>query len=116
MNPSSIPLELGVGGIFAVLVISMVFKFLEKRKNGSNENTQTQDILDVAYEIKSLIVDIKTKIDILHEWHSPDTNGEQTWKNKHMMELLKDLKTSVDANTQVLSRLLPLLERLERNT
>lgn len=69
--------QVGVNGIFAVLVLNMVFAFLVRKKNGNI--TVKQEIHDIR-----------------------------------MIEKTDAIARAVEKNTAVLSRLVPLLERLER--
>lgn len=94
---TDIIMQLGVGGIFACLVIKMVLDFLAKKKD-VEKDSQYRMIKD------------------LWEWHKPDQQGEQTWKNKHMIESVERVAKSIDSNTKVLDRLLIVLDRsIERN-
>jgi hypothetical protein len=57
----SILLQLGVGGIFAIMVIREVLGFLRDRKGGatSEEGAKTRE----------LVHQVKSKLDELHKWH-----------------------------------------------
>ncbi len=59
-------LQLGVGGIFAVLVIRSVLDFLGK--TGRTDPLHTR---------------IASQVDDLHKWHSPDSHGRMDWKGNH---------------------------------
>jgi hypothetical protein len=57
----SILLQLGVGGIFALLLIREVLSFLKDRKSsGSNEEHA---------KTRALIHELKNKLEELHKWH-----------------------------------------------
>ncbi len=70
--------EIAIPGIFAILVIREVFNFLgRKGMNGYNK-----------------------KIEDLHDWHSPDQDGEQSWKGKQLERILTTLDANVRENTK----------------
>lgn len=104
-------MQLTCGGILAVLVIREVLAFLKSR-NGKGNGTAEKLVNDVA----ALRMDSRD----LHEWHKPNPDGQQTWKNTEMLEAVRELstvvgglKSVVENNTQVSARLIPVLERLE---
>lgn len=97
-------LQLGVGGIFAILIIREVLSFL-KTRNGKG---------DGARHIEELIGAMARETSDLHNWHMPDDRGEQTWKNAQLREAIQDMKTVVQNNTKAFERLEAMLER-ERN-
>lgn len=101
---SSIPLQVGVGGIFAILVLKEVFNFItkQKEKNGGG------------------LGKMQGEMATLYKWHEPDAEGEQTWKNKQMIVLLTEIKQenvrstkALENSNRVMERLLPILSRLE---
>lgn len=97
-------MQLTCGGILAVLVIREVMAFL-KTRNGKNNGTAQKLVRDVA----SLRMESRD----MHEWHKPNPDGRQTWKNSELIEAVLEMKKVVENNTQVTARLLPILERLE---
>ena len=104
MLPISIWTQLGVGGIFVLLVLRMVFEFVKNRKNSNG--------LPVwAAKMSLQILD-------LHEWHAPE-GGEQTWKNNHMLKLveannvlLAESHALLKEHHILMKRLIPLLEKM----
>ena len=108
--------QIGVGGIFCVLVLRSVFDFLSRKKNcvqpGMSALCQLHS--EQAREVSNHLANIARQTNEMYRWHAPDSNGEQIWKNKHMGKMVAEMKKSVDNNTAVLSRLIPLLERIEQ--
>ncbi len=91
--------QLGVGGIFCLLILRMVFDFVkERRGNGGSVFSMVKD---------------------LHQWHAPDDHGEQTWKNSRMLKLMEDHnKLQIEHHALMrehhglMRRLIPTLEKL----
>ncbi len=71
---------MGIAVLMALIVRDMVGKILSSRvpTNGS----------------------MATKVSDLHDWHSPDSTGRQTWKGLDA-EILEQLKTNADHHSQV---------------
>ncbi len=92
MNDVSMLTQLGVGGIFAVLVIRQVLDFVDKHKSRNGNSVAKMERL------------IQQTSD-LHRWHSPDDSGEQSWKNTRMIKALEN-------NNRVLESLIPVMERV----
>lgn len=100
----SILLQLGVGGIFAILVIRMVLDFLNRR-NGGSGNTKVFDKRMVRVE--SNVDEIKDCVHKIHDMHNvKNSDGipvwyiPQSWANTQKeiqetnlktLEILKDL-------------------------
>ena len=99
-------LQLGVGGIFAILIIREVLSFL-KTRNGKDGHTAEKLIRDVAA--------LRAESRDMHEWHKPNSDGQQTWKNYELIEAVRDMKTAVENNTKMAGRFLPILERMEHS-
>lgn len=108
-------IQLSVGGMFAIMILRVVFDFINrrelKRKNGG-----------VSYidRLNALERHLVPKINDLHDWHKPE-DGEQTWKNRQMLELMKEIKEIAvnttrlaERNQSLLERLLPVLTNLEK--
>lgn len=96
--------QLGVGGIFVILVLRMVFEFVKNRKNG---NGAPHWATAMALQVRDL-----------HEWHAPE-GGEQTWKNTHMLRLveannalLAESHALLKEHHLLMKRLMPILEKL----
>ena len=91
--------QLGVGGIFCILILRMVFEFVkDKRGNGGSVFSMVKD---------------------LHQWHAPDDAGEQTWKNSRMLKLMESYQelqrehhALMREHHTLMKRLLPTLEKL----
>lgn len=86
--------QLGVGGIFVILVLRMVFDFLEKNRGGGGRTA----IFDMIKD--------------LHRWHAPDDHGEQTWKNTRMIKLMEDHAELLRDHHILLKQLLPILQKM----
>lgn len=108
--------QIGIGGIFCILVLRTVFEFLSRKKNCVQPGMTAlcQLHADQVENVADAVKEISRQTSELYRWHSPDSDGEQTWKNKHMVEMVGEMRKSVDNNTAVLNRLIPLLERLEK--
>ena len=93
--------ELGVGGIFVVLVLREVFGFIN-RKNGNGEQSLSKKIHDLWW------------------WHAPDADGEQTWKGKQLYRVLTSLDDSIKDNTKAVNEghrsVVSKLDELNRRT
>ncbi len=115
MNVESLT-QIGIGGIFCILVLRTVFDFLSRKRNCVQPGMTALCQLH-AEQVKTVadsVGEIARQTSEMYRWHSPDSDGEQTWKNKHMVEMVAEMKKSVDNNTAVLNRLLPILGRLEK--
>lgn len=103
-------LQLGVGGIFAILVIKQVLEFLKSRNGKTDAPSRNYELLNsVARETREL-----------YDWHKPDPRGEQTWKNSQMLEAVRDMtavvldmKIVVQNNTQAFEQLKDMLKTRE---
>ena len=99
-------MQLTCGGILAVLVIREVMSYL-KTRNGKDGHTAEKLIRDVAA--------LRAESRDMHEWHKPNSNGQQTWKNYEIIEAVRDMKTAVENNTKMAGRCFPILERMEHS-
>ncbi len=86
--------QLGVGGIFVVLVLDRVFKFINGRQTSGAGDA------DSGLGIKG--ADVRRKVHELHEWHDHDemgegaTPGEKVWWGTALRRDMGDLARSVD--------------------
>lgn len=87
-------LQLGVGGIFALMVIREFVGFATKMRPGSRTNGQARMVED------------------LHRWHAPDQRGQQMWKNALLMDVVGGLKVAVEKNTEASEKLSLLVTRV----
>ena len=92
--------DIGIGGIFAILVIREVMTFL-KTRNGTG-------ITPVTYGCRENLEKMLRMQKDLHEWHKPDQNGEQSWKGHRLAE-------AIERNTAVIEKLMPILDRIDRS-
>lgn len=89
--------DVGVTGIFIILVIREVFTFVSRNKpNGTNGMAQ--------------------KIRDLHEWHAPSDAGVQEWKNPAIHDLLERLSEAMSQQTQILERMDDRIKKIEEKT
>lgn len=115
--------QLGVGGIFVILVLKEVFTFIEKqklRRNSSSPIILPADVLRQLNKLQDTCVDTSSLMGHVYEWLKPNADGEQIWKNKQMIELLAEFKVEVargnkaiENNNRLLERIIPVLTGLE---
>jgi len=81
--------QLGVGGIFAILVLREVFNFLSTRKKNGSEGR------------------MKEQIAKLYEWHNmEDANGVKRWYNKSTLDSnIATLSRNIQEQTLILKQL-----------
>jgi len=79
---------LGVGGIFALLVLKEVFSFVSK-KNGNGKQQEYAGLIKRIHD--------------LWYWHAPDQDGEQSWKGKNIERVMIALDKNMQENTRILS-------------
>lgn len=86
----------GVVVVGTVYLLDLIFKFINK-----NSTPKWASLLE-------------QKVEDLHVWHGPDSNGEMTWKNSRMIDCVEKLTDVVNRQTNVMERLMPVLDRLEK--
>ncbi len=105
-------IEIGVGGIFALLVIRTVLvDFLgrgQKRPEWVQELLIKMDLLDKR------LGELQVESRDLHRWHAPNAEGEQTWKGTHMSRILEDVRDALNANTKAISALVIATKELKK--
>lgn len=94
--------EVGVGGIFALLVLREVFNFVNKRKNHGN----TQKI-ELAYR----------QISDLWQWHNmSDAEGVKIWYVRRSLEdAVVGLQESISEQTKVMQALVGEIKDTRRD-
>jgi hypothetical protein len=126
MGTGELLTQLGVGGIFAILVIRMVLDFLAKRRNGASASA-TRDLFALVREVRDLNVILKNavvemaplvrgtceRVAELHRWHDRvDDDGVMVWyTRKSLDESIRVLNGGVKDFTQAICRLNELLEK-----
>ena len=105
-------IEIGVGGIFALLVIRTVLvDFLgrgQKRPEWVQELLIKMDLLDKR------LGELQVESRDLHRWHAPNAEGEQTWKGTHMTRVLEGIQDALNANTKAISALCTLAREMKK--
>lgn len=109
-------LQLGVGGVFVVMVLRLVFEFLKSRKNGGGEAnlellTDVKDLLtgqqEQLREIRARVDGLQDHVYDMYRWHDvndPSFPGSKLWWGVGVAELLR-------RQADVLQALKALLER-----
>lgn len=100
-------LQLGVGGIFAILILKTVFDFLTKKKDEKkNGNGNGLSTVKVALQIKDL-----------WDWHNiSDEDGVKLWYFRRSLEpAVHKLAENIESQTRILQMLADRLERIERD-
>lgn len=103
--------EIGIGGIFAILVLREVFNFLQKKKtNGYNDVQFHRELGTKVNEIKSLTKE-------LHKWHSvTDMEGVPVWYvRKSLEKSIGELATNIKEQTDIIRRVGNELKDLHRD-
>jgi hypothetical protein len=68
----------------------------ERKKNGVDNNI-TKEIKEILLHVKSDTSIVKSQINDLHVWHSPNQDGVQSWRDQTVVvlileQILKELK------------------------
>lgn len=94
-------LQLGVGGILAILVLREVFSFLRSRGNNN---------IDLTAEIRC----VKTRIDELYRWHDVrDEDGTPIWyRRASMTRSIERLTSSISELERAVQRQAEILIQL----
>lgn len=97
--------QIGVGGIFVVLVLQLVFKFLEKWRHKDGD---TKDIIPSGKKAAVLlqkVEKIERQTQELHDWHNKeDEEGVKIWYVRRSLEdAISRLSTAIETQTQVLT-------------
>jgi len=87
--------SLGIGGIFAAVIIKMVLDFLVKRKAAP----PTVDML----EMSRIVHKIKSEVSDLYAWHNKDDgSGAKIWYvNPSLQATIEKLAVNIEAQTQM---------------
>ena len=103
MESINVLVQLGVGGIFCVLVLRLVFDFLSKKKFGKNGLCLTPKIIQ--------------QIQDLWEWHSKtDDEGVKVWYVRRSLEkAIERLAENTDTQTTVLTELVHEIRDMRRD-
>jgi hypothetical protein len=90
-------LQLGAGGLFALLIIREVFGFLKERVR-CNSNVTIEQMAKEVHE--------------MHEWHAvTDEDGVKVWYIRRSLEhTLDKLSHTLDAQTQLLKEMVLILK------
>jgi hypothetical protein len=90
-------LQLGAGGLFALLVLREVFGFLKER---------------VRYTHNTALEQMAKEVHEMHEWHAvTDEDGVKVWYIRRSLEnTLDKLSHTLDAQTQLLKEMVLILK------
>ncbi|MBY0354403.1 MAG: hypothetical protein K2Q12_01585 [Rickettsiales bacterium] len=90
-------LQLGAGGLFALLVLREVFGFLKER---------------VRYTHNAALEQMAKEVHEMHEWHAvTDEDGVKVWYIRRSLEnTLDKLSLTLDAQTQLLKEMVLILK------
>lgn len=96
-------MELGVGGIFAILVIREVLGFLRSRKNGGYPDRK--------------IAEIHNWIEDLWNWHNvTDNDGVKIWYVRRSLEdAIRKLSDNIDVQTKAFQEMVNEMKATRRN-
>ena len=104
----SLLIQLGVGGIFAVLVIRMVLDFLN-RKNGGNTKGFDKRIV----RLENNIDDIKDVVGKIHDMHNvKDSDGFPVWYVPRSWQQTQ--KEIMELNLKIVAILKDMMKTAER--
>jgi hypothetical protein len=102
--------QVGVGGIFLILVLKMVLEFVQKYKAKQDGQTVGTSGEHSILEKKLMVImhkveKIERQTDDLHTWHDKeDGDGRKIWYLSSSLTTAMDrLATSLDKQTQVLA-------------
>ena len=107
--------QVGVGGIFAILVIREVFSFLEKR-NGKKEGDQTLEgkLVSIGKENLSIAKEINDTVTKTHDMHDVrDGDGEFVWWTSSLRKHVADNTAAINKNTDAINSLAGKLDKID---
>jgi hypothetical protein len=106
----SLVTQLGVGGIFAILVIQMVLRFLEKTKDKKTDGSKSAAMTDL-FAIARATKEASERLVEMHD--CKDTDGVYVWYVPRRMErIIDDLGKNVAEFTSATKEMNKLLARL----
>lgn len=114
--------ELGMGAIFALMILKEVFAFLKTRKSPATTQTMpksacNEHVLQTLKVILDKVEKIQDRTDDLHEWHNitDPTDGTKIWYVKKSLEdTIGRLSDNIATQTQVLQGMLSELKDSHR--
>ena len=107
-------LELGVGGIFALLVIrTVLIDFLGR---GQRRPEWVDEIHNQLELIDKRLAELQVESKDLHRWHSPNSEGEQTWKGTHMGRVLGGIADALNANTKAIQSMCIIAKEMKKKS
>ena len=107
---------LGVGGIFAILVLKLVFDHLKTKKNGPVPTIH--NIKDRFGGIEKTLVLIKKDVADLREWHDvTDDEGVRLWytRNKSLEAAIVTLSTAIQSLADLHREQMEVLKDIRRD-
>jgi len=112
-------IQLGVGGIVALLVLKSVFDFLKTTKFGRNGRPTVEELLRKVVDTNSALAEqmrvVTQEVHDMWMWHSQtDDEGVKVWYVRKSLEnAINTLADNVDREIGLLERLDRRLERVE---
>ena len=123
MGESNIIMQLGVGGIFAIMVIKIVLDFIKEKKNGNGKVVPD----NVAKDLFTHFEDQKIEYQLVREIHAyakwlkeihdvKDEDGLPVWYVRRSLETaIVALAKNIESQTKVLERLINEFEHSKRD-
>ena len=102
--------QIGIGGIFAILVIREVLNFLGKKK----DSPSSAKTCEFDKETKDLLFKLKNQVDDLYKWHDQrDADGVPVWYiRRSLEEAIVKLAASQESLADCIKHQTSVLERL----
>ena len=117
----------GIVGILLIMALKLVFEFIDRQKvkaaggDGLGDIAAKADHRRSCQHVEEMVTSftasqatMAAQVEDLHDWHAPDSSGEQSWKNAQMIDVIKGVSDAVQSMAKVIDRLAPILEKLER--
>jgi hypothetical protein len=127
--------QLSSSGIFIMLVLYAVFKFIApfvKKKDGKDPILvrleadvllQLEQAMSMVTQIQEKVHDMPTggsiqrsldRTEELHRWHSPDSGGNQTWKvPSTLQQSIDKLISVIERQEKVLQKIFNTLSKMD---
>jgi hypothetical protein len=100
-----------MGGLAAVVLSFQVAWF---KLTAAQQSKPLKELLAFLREQQAILHHGMSMLTDLHDWHKPDSAGEQGWKGARVAEAVQNNTEVLRKLVPILDRLIPLLERLEQ--